>query len=376
MKNIKLFEEFIYEETSDFGEVAEWVQEIYEWDYVEQEGDDRIRFDWRNGQLSFWLNSDMTGEGNLPSSIKSKIVGKGVKLPVNESLFGNIARLGVGSRKDTKGKLLGRQDDDNFAIEIYNEMVKDFEANGKDLKKVMMMGDHKIHYVFGPYDKINNSPMTGNKQVGNKDITVTYIAPELLLKPNSLEKHFGVSRGLKLAKGYMQIEEWVENPDYNPNYHPDFKTMMGGRMSDSERNMMRMYDVKEERFNITYDLAKDFVDFFKKEYNKQYPELKKAKYRNLMSIGEIEKGKKPNLGYVDEFDKNHKEIIYPYDDLKDKKKILNYIKNNVCVNGKSKEDYPVTYFTKEGETVKEVEKKMKGMTKAEIVNQNKERYSK
>jgi len=86
MKNIKLFEEFLFQGGSTFGEISSWLQQEYDWDYVEQESDDRIRFDWNAGQLSFWLNSDMTGEGNLPSSIKRQIINKGVKLPVNESV--------------------------------------------------------------------------------------------------------------------------------------------------------------------------------------------------------------------------------------------------------------------------------------------------
>ena len=84
MKNIKLFEEFFFEEESNFIEVSQWMQEIYEWDYVEQEGDNRIRFDWRQGQISFWLNSDMTGEGQLPSSIKRQVLDKGVNMMTNE----------------------------------------------------------------------------------------------------------------------------------------------------------------------------------------------------------------------------------------------------------------------------------------------------
>jgi hypothetical protein len=80
MKNIKLFEEFFYEEKLDFRETIEWLQEIYEWTYVEQEGDNRIRFDWRNGDMSFWLNDDMTGEGELPTSIKRQVLDKGIKI--------------------------------------------------------------------------------------------------------------------------------------------------------------------------------------------------------------------------------------------------------------------------------------------------------
>jgi hypothetical protein len=298
---------------------------------------------------------------------------KGFEEFANESIFGNVARLGLGDRPNTKNKIAGRQDDDNCAVEIYNDMIKDFDKYGRDLKKVMMMSDTRMSYVFGEYDKIYNSPMTGNERVGNKKVTITYIPAEVLLKRNSLEKTFGVSSGLKLAKGRIEITEILENPNYSPNYHPGFEKTMRRDFTDSERNMMRMYDRKEEEFKITYDLAKDFCDYFLKEYNKQYPQLKKAEHKNLWSIGEIEQGKKPNLGYVDVFDKNHNEIIYGYDDVKDKKKIEKYIKDHICLKGKNDKGYPITYFLSDDETVEEVEKKIKTMSLEEVNKQNIER---
>jgi ABC-type antimicrobial peptide transport system permease subunit len=298
---------------------------------------------------------------------------KGFEEFANESIFGNVARLGLGDRPNTKNKIAGRQDDDNYAVEIYNDMINDFNKNGKDLRKVNMMSDHHISYVFGEFDTIKNSPLSGNEKVGNKKITITYIPAKILVNRNSLEKTFGVSSGLKLAKGRIKIKEILENPNYAPNYHPDYKKTMGEDFTDSERNMMRMYDRKEEEFKITYDLAKDFCDYFLKEYNKQYPQLKNAKHRNTWSINEIEKGKKPTLGYVDVFDKNNNEIIYNYDDVKNKKKIENYIKNHICVKGRNEEGYPITYFLSDDETVEEIEKKMETLSREEVDKQNMER---
>ena len=51
-------------------------------------------------------------------------------------------------------KLLGQDSDVDT---IFNDMVKDFEENGKDVRKAMMIGDG-IHYVFGKFHEINNSP--------------------------------------------------------------------------------------------------------------------------------------------------------------------------------------------------------------------------
>ena len=96
MKRLKLFEEFtkigpasdseVNDTKLSFRDLIEWLQDIYEWSYVEQEGQNRIRFDWRNGDLSFWLNDDMTGEGELPASIKRQVLDKGVKIGINEGL--------------------------------------------------------------------------------------------------------------------------------------------------------------------------------------------------------------------------------------------------------------------------------------------------
>ena len=57
-----------------------WLEYEWEWDYVENEGMDRQRFDWDNGNQSFWLNSDLTGEGTLPPKIKQTVIDKGIKL--------------------------------------------------------------------------------------------------------------------------------------------------------------------------------------------------------------------------------------------------------------------------------------------------------
>lgn len=102
MKHLKLFEEFtnigpatdgesyssIEDENGNFSKFTELVQQIedmYTWSYVEQEGQNAVRFDWKNGQLSFWLNSDLTGEGDLPTRIKDKILDLGIQIKINES---------------------------------------------------------------------------------------------------------------------------------------------------------------------------------------------------------------------------------------------------------------------------------------------------
>jgi len=248
------------------------------------------------------------------------------------------------------------------ADEIFKEMIKDFEDNGKDLRKVMVIGDYKVHYVCGKYHQINNSPMTGNKQVGSRDISVMMFAPEHLLDA---------------GKGRIEIEEKAINPKHDPSYgHLDKDDELS---DDDKRDKWRIYNPTEERFDIPYKKAKKIFDYFNNEWDKQYPQLKGAKYKNLMNIQEIESGDKPRLGSVDVRDKNNQEIIYSYHDFEDEEKLKKYIKNHVCIQGKSREDYPVTYFTKDGESEADAKRFIKNTPKERIERVNLERvheYSK
>ena len=53
----------------------------YDWDYVEQEGRDRIRFDWDRNSDSMWVNKDGSVEGNVPrdSGLKRQMKKLGIK---------------------------------------------------------------------------------------------------------------------------------------------------------------------------------------------------------------------------------------------------------------------------------------------------------
>lgn len=94
MKHVRLFEEFTKigpasdSEVNDtilkFADIFNLIEDMYPWSYIEQEGSNRVRFDWKNGQLSFWLNSDLTGDGDLPARIKDKVIDLGVQMTMNE----------------------------------------------------------------------------------------------------------------------------------------------------------------------------------------------------------------------------------------------------------------------------------------------------
>jgi hypothetical protein len=71
-------------ETMEFRTLIWWLQDVYEWSFVEPEGSDRVRFDWNKGKDSFILNSDMTINGMIPEELKNEFVKKGIKLDKNQ----------------------------------------------------------------------------------------------------------------------------------------------------------------------------------------------------------------------------------------------------------------------------------------------------
>lgn len=86
MKNYRTFLKEDFQEQSEFVKTCWWLEEIYDWDYVESEGLGHMRFDWSGGKLSFWLNDDisgegqLTGEGQIPNKIKDDIEKRGIKI--------------------------------------------------------------------------------------------------------------------------------------------------------------------------------------------------------------------------------------------------------------------------------------------------------
>ena len=48
------------------GDVREELEYAYEWDYVEQEGADSVRFDWGRGRKSMWVHKNGKSSGEIP----------------------------------------------------------------------------------------------------------------------------------------------------------------------------------------------------------------------------------------------------------------------------------------------------------------------
>ena len=55
---------------------------VYDFDRVESEGEDRLRFDYNNNRDSMWINDDGTVEGNVPRDNAVKRYIKKAKLKV------------------------------------------------------------------------------------------------------------------------------------------------------------------------------------------------------------------------------------------------------------------------------------------------------
>ena len=68
------------DERFNFRKIRSELEYEYDWDYVEQEGRDRVRFDWGRGD-SMWVNDDGSIEGNVPrdSGLKRKMKKLGIK---------------------------------------------------------------------------------------------------------------------------------------------------------------------------------------------------------------------------------------------------------------------------------------------------------
>ena len=68
------------EERLDFHKLVWWLQSEYEWNNVETEGNNRVRFDWDSGKTSFWLNDDNTTDGYAPDELVNTLIKKGIKV--------------------------------------------------------------------------------------------------------------------------------------------------------------------------------------------------------------------------------------------------------------------------------------------------------
>ena len=53
-------------EAIDLRKIEDQLHRLYDFDNVESEGSNRLRFDYNNGRDHMWINDDGTIEGNVP----------------------------------------------------------------------------------------------------------------------------------------------------------------------------------------------------------------------------------------------------------------------------------------------------------------------
>ncbi len=62
-------EELFQFKKENFQDLCWKLEDVYDWDYIEFEGKNRVRFDWDGGERSLWINDDGTTDGESPPEI-------------------------------------------------------------------------------------------------------------------------------------------------------------------------------------------------------------------------------------------------------------------------------------------------------------------
>ena len=230
----------------------------------------------------------------------------------NESLYGEISRLNP-----------NRLSNDEYAYDVFDEMKEDFEKYDRDLKKVKIIDDNgsivkigssidlgrnaKLFYLFGEYHPVNNDHHSGNNKAGNREIIIKFLPFSVVLKKNSLEKAFNTNRVSPL-KVNMIDKKWVNNPIYNPNISGKIK--FNEEPTKREREMMVRLKEEENDVRISPDISGRIFKYFLKEFNVQYPKLKKGTIKGSTQIRDIQKDVEPTIKYIHVRNKDGVELTY------------------------------------------------------------------
>lgn len=71
-------------ETTEFKHLVWWLQDLYEWSFVEPEGSDRVVYYWgERGENKFVLKDNLTSEGYPPEDLRTELLQKGIILSNN-----------------------------------------------------------------------------------------------------------------------------------------------------------------------------------------------------------------------------------------------------------------------------------------------------
>ena len=131
-----------------FSEIVHQIEDSYDWDYVEHEGKDRVRFDWGNDSL--WVNIDNTFDGNVPNNeIKMILKNRGIVNVLDEGIFSRYKDDDFDDtpkQEDDDISLFSRYKDDDFddtPHPEYRNLVNELENVTKKYQVHMDEGDIK-----------------------------------------------------------------------------------------------------------------------------------------------------------------------------------------------------------------------------------------
>jgi len=230
----------------------------------------------------------------------------------NENIIGDIARLNP-----------DRKENDEKFSELIDDVIEDFNNNGKDLKKVHISIDdneisfskievgksYTLSYVFGKYHPVKRNLFYANKEDWDRRIKIVKIPFWLTIKKNYLEKAFGTKR---IGLGFCRVEDEIAIPNYgrNPNI---------GKYA--------VHVPKKVEYEVSADMANYLFNFFVEEYDKQYPELKGIRNKNSNDILDIQSGVSPVVKYITVKSKDGEPLAWPLRKNENEKKIKQKLSN-------------------------------------------------
>jgi hypothetical protein len=111
------------------GDVREELEYAFEWDYVEQEGADSVRFDWGRGRKSMWVHKNGKASGEIPKDNHLKKAMK--KLRIKEGMgeqklredYKNSEWIVYVADENYKEKVVKKAKSKRAAVILYNKLI-------------------------------------------------------------------------------------------------------------------------------------------------------------------------------------------------------------------------------------------------------------
>ncbi len=161
----------------NFRKIRSELEYEYDWDYVEQEGGDSVRFDF--GRDSMWVNKDGSISGNVPkdSGLKRSMKKLGIKESVNEVL--------------TRGGAIELQGQAKYLAQGIKDMTKAYK------KKDWAQMEEEVDYIVTKAKLMGDIVKQKRYQESVNEAGTKSIDGEELLK--YLQKRFKMSRKQAIA---------------------------------------------------------------------------------------------------------------------------------------------------------------------------------